>query len=76
MNECCSCSLVGGYPTRVDEKIEDPLPVGLVQAGRLYRTNNLATPLLQVIPDQAGLVGCVEVGVQSQASAQPPLARR
>ena len=38
-----------------------------------YRLWALPLLLLQVVPEEAGLVGDVEAGVEAEAGAQPPL---
>ena len=38
-----------------------------------YRLWALSLLLLKVVPEQAGLVGDVEAGVEAEAGAQPPL---
>ena len=38
-----------------------------------YRLWALSLLLLQVVPEEAGLVGDVEAGVEAEAGAQPPL---
>ena len=57
---------VGGDPARVQQEVEDLLPVQLVQAGGVDRLGDLAFLLAQVVPGgtycEAGLTGDVVFG--------------
>ena len=54
---------VSRNPAGVNEKVVDFLFMILVKTGGMQRARNLAATFLQVVTDEAGLVGDVEVGV-------------
>ena len=60
----------------MEEKIKDFLPVQLIQSLRVDRLRDEALLLLEMVPQEAGLVGDVEIWNQSQGSAETLLIGR